>query len=201
MPNPLQLLQDFFKNQAAINVEQRKKWQGAESEPLRQHFNADTKIEDDPNFVDITPKLPWWAADDLMNPKMHVMKPPMSRTQTEVLGGTDFARGVDRLMTDVPELRGRVPRIQHGPTDAVTEELAPHLKPHQYPGTNLAGMYDHQKRDISINPYLDPADDARPEAQFTTTVGHEIGHGMNVQHGPVMDGLHELLKNYVKGRK
>lgn len=197
MPNPLQLLQDFIKTQAAESLRTRQIFEREPDLKLRQMFNADPSLEDDPNFVDITPP------SDPDAPKMRVMKPPMSRTPTEVRGGRDFARSVERLLTDVPELRGRAPVIQHGPTDAASEYLKMGgFRPDEYMRTNLLGIFDHRNKNISVNPRLIPSHDKLGNHPgFTSTVGHELGHSMDVKHGPVMDQLSKLLSNYAKGRK
>jgi hypothetical protein len=130
-----------------------------------------------------------------------VRRPPLARTQTQVLGGTDFAKAVEDIFTKVPELRGRVRSIQQGPNlslinwlgdrNNILDELgskAERFGPEQFKHLNLTGLTDSDDTSsIAVNPRLDR--DTLP-----LTLGHELGHAVGVEHGPVMEDLHQRLK-------
>ena len=134
-----------------------------------------------------------------------VSLPPMSRPQTQVVGGTHFARDVDRLLTDIPEMRGRSPEIRNSPTDAVFATLRQSkFGDNDYAKTNLQGSTDLVGNRVTINPNLfgpsmakDWTSDAHtgPTRQyyideydsgpgtFMGTLAHEMGHVSGLGHG------------------
>lgn len=204
--NPLDLLREFVKEQSDKYLNTRKLFDRPNTPPkIRSAILGSTpEIKDDPNFVDITPKdvPPKWyqdANDPAFQPSvpMRVMRPPMFRTPTQVLGGSEFANDVERLLTDVPELRGRVKTIQHGPTSAALGNLAESkFGPQDFGRTNLMGIYDPHQNDVGINPSLNSS----LEPLNTTTIGHEIGHSMGLYDNEKMDAFEKLIEDYVKSR-
>lgn len=155
--------------------------------PINRAFLSDSKFPrtEDPLQVDPGGELPL------------VRRPGLFRTPTEVIGGTDFARAVDRLTTDVPDLKGRMKKIVHGWTPGVMEVLDRRKIPvESFPSTNLMGLHSLTEREIAVNPSQDAS-----RSDFQTTLGHEFGHGLGIKHGPYLDALEAFLRDAYTRRR
>jgi len=204
MPTPIQALRDYFKTLSESVVDQRSLFENDDNKKIRDLFATGKKMADDPNFVDITPKhIPakWYqdAADPAFAPSvpMRVMRPPMTRTPTQVVGGPEFARRVEKFMTEFPETRGRVNNITHGPTLGVMNELGNSgMGAQEYEDSNIMGLFDYSTRGISINPNLRPG-----SSDFDQTLGHEFGHAFNLGDNKKSIGpLEQLIKLYSQSK-
>lgn len=171
MPDPIQALRDLYKTFAD---------------------KADMKSRNDARHWDGTYKFPErlpqhmvYMGEDLPP----VSRAPMYRPQSEVIGGQEFANGVDQFLTAIPELRGRAPKIQHGPNEDAVQLLDQSgYSPGGYGFTNLLGTTNRRSREVSINPRLTPeirqGTAAVPaENDFYPTLGHELGHVVGASHG------------------
>lgn len=136
-----------------------------------------------------------------------VSRAPMYRPQTEVLGGTDFAKDVDRVLSDVPEMRGRTTQIRNNPTDSVFGMLRRSgFRDDEYGETNLFGSTNIKDKRVTINPTLhgqrffnDPElgetrawygkESGKPPGTFEGTLAHEMSHVSDAPHGPVLDEI------------
>ena len=111
---------------------------------------------------------------DLGDNLPEVESPGIFRRYPEVVGNSDFARAVDRIITFAPELRGRARRVLQGPSYGVINKLLsnenPKFNAYDYENSNLAGMYTPDKT-ISINPREKGRD-------LTETLVHELSHSV-----------------------
>lgn len=171
MPNPLDLLRDMFQNRAQeADTQSRQK---------AQHWDGSFKFPKNlpPHMVYMGEDLP------------PVSRAPMFRPQTEVVGGPEFARTVDTLLTQVPEMRGRSPQIVHGPTDSVFDLLRHSgFDDNDYPRTSLNGLMEIGSKRISLNPRLKPMGDQKA-FNLEGTLAHELGHTVGAEHGIEMDDI------------
>lgn len=108
-----------------------------------------------------------------------VARAPMYRPQTEVVGSPDVARSVDRLFTQVPDMRGRATKIIHGPNETVFNQLRySGFGDNDYAQTNLNGNFTFtgpNKGEVTINPRLIPGEE-NEFGGFASTLAHEMGH-------------------------
>jgi hypothetical protein len=175
--NPLDMLRDLYKSYAEKA--------DATSRQLAQNYHGEYVYPErlPPHMQDMGKDLP------------PIVKPPMYRPQSEVLGGQEFANGVENFLTQIPEMRGRSPRIQHGPNDAVFGLLDRSDMPaHGMQGSNLNGLMTIRDKSISLNPRLEPGGFG-DGYNLEETLGHELGHTVNVSHGPEMDDLENNIKD------
>lgn len=141
---------------------------------------SEDQLLDPLSIVDLGPDLP------------RVPHPGLFRPHTEVRGDSDFAQTVDSLFRAVPDLQGRVKTIQRGPTQAAVEALAASgFGPELFGGSNLLGIYDPTRSEIGIT----PSGDYEDSMGHFGTVGHELGHAIDIGHGPAMDDLETALQN------
>lgn len=171
MPDPIHFLRQLYKNETDKD-DARSRQNHAWGEPLPPHM------------VDMGPDLP------------AVARAPMYRPQTEVLGGQEFAQGVEKFFNQVPEMRGRSAKVQHGPNEPVFRLLEKSgFGPNDYAETNLNGVTTMDaKRPVSLNPRLRPGGNNDLGQSLEGTLAHEMGHVAGAAHGPAIDAMSELAR-------
>lgn len=174
MPTPLDMLRDLIKSLA----------QKKDAEAIGEHVGSQGIIPL-PNHI-IDPGILDVEGEQVQLP--HVTRAPQFRPSIDVRGGQPFSRAIDALLNQVPEFRGRSSVIQHGPTRGVIDELVrSKLSPLRYDETNLLGLYDHNSREVSINPRLGSLGEQGFEYKNHPVIAHELGHSVGAK-----DHSHEM---------
>lgn len=118
----------------------------------------------------------------------------------------------DYLQRIVPNLRGRSPSIQYGPSAGTTSEL---LKagfgPQDYGIVNKLGSTNLATKKIDLNPSISGGprqggfrdmDGPTIRGYNDSTVAHELGHAVGIDHGRGMnnvEGLMRMAREYDRG--
>jgi hypothetical protein len=119
-----------------------------------------------------------------------VNHPPLFRPPTEVVGGTEFARGVNQYLNEFPDLQGRATKITHGPNAGVIEMLLDsRLSPYDYFDSSLMGTTNRISNAVTLNPSLIPN-----TGDFDETLGHELGHVAGFHEGRAMEDLEQRAR-------
>ena len=183
MPNtPLEmLLAQFYKH--ATDKQDAQFRQHANEGIFGDHYNEE-KLP--PHMVFNGPNLP------------PVSRAPMFRPQTDVRGGPEFANTVEDIFDAAPDMRGRSPNIQHGPTNAAIRSLQrSDIDPSRFANSSLLGVTDLQAgnhHEIGISPGLGGSIDKWMGANsLPSTIAHELGHVAGYGHGDTMDGIQETV--------
>lgn len=154
MPDPLQLLRDLYKTYADRSDTEIHRFNHRRGAPLPRHM------------VEVGDDLP------------PVVRAPMYRPQTQVLGGPEFANQVEDFFNKFPDMRGRAPKIQHGPSSDVFKILrASGFGDNDYSKVNLLGTTNSRTKNVTINPRLNP----QTSFDFPSVLAHEMGHVVNIR--------------------
>lgn len=127
------------------------------------------------------------TVDKFLNPPVKLdpeIVPPVPRhydPDPPVAGDQGFSKTAQKFLAQYPGLRKAISRIVQGPTSG-SQGVMMHsgLRPEEFQGTNLMGVYNTKDKSIGINPAL-------PPGRLEEILYHESAHAQGADERDARD--------------